>query len=96
MPIEGNCEVNEKMIYKERRIRERWWSYCFTLFNGEKCDLSIRLERGAQVGHRDERVHSRINEEEVKDALRKMKSRKAVGPNLISIETWKCLGEERI
>ena len=37
---------------------------------------------------------SRISKEEVKGALRKMKSGKAVGPNLILVEIWKCLGEK--
>jgi len=31
--------------------------------------------------------------EEVKEALRKMKSGKAIGPNLIPVKIWKCLGE---
>jgi len=30
----------------------------------------------------------------VKDALRKLKLGKAVGPDLIPMEIWKCLGEE--
>ena len=30
---------------------------------------------------------------EVKEALRRMKTRKAVGPDAIPIEVWKCLGE---
>jgi len=40
------------------------------------------------------RACSRISKEEVKDALRRMKSRKAVGLDLIPMEIWKCLGEE--
>ena len=35
----------------------------------------------------------RISEFEVKEALKRMKSRKAVGPDGISIEVWRCLGE---
>ena len=35
----------------------------------------------------------RISSCEVKKALRRMKTRKAVGPNEIPIEVWKCLGE---
>jgi len=38
-------------------------------------------------------VCNRISKEEVKEALRKMKSEKAVGPDLIPVEIWKCLGE---
>ena len=35
----------------------------------------------------------RINESEVKEALKRTKSRKAVGPDEILIETWRCLEE---
>jgi len=35
----------------------------------------------------------RISESEVKEALKRMKSRKAVGLDEISIEVWRCLGE---
>ena len=35
----------------------------------------------------------RINVSEVKEALKRMKSRKTVGPDGILIEVWKCLGE---
>ena len=35
----------------------------------------------------------RISESKVKEALKRMKSRKAVGPDGIPIEVWRCLGE---
>ena len=35
----------------------------------------------------------RISEYEVKMALKRMKSRKAVGPDGIPIEVWRCLVE---
>ena len=35
----------------------------------------------------------RIRPCEVKEALRQMENRKAVGPDAIPIEVWKCLGE---
>ena len=35
----------------------------------------------------------RIRPCEVKEALHQMKTRKAVGPDEIPIEVWKCLGE---
>jgi len=37
-----------------------------------------------------------ITKEEVKDALRKMRGGKAVGPDNIPVEIWKSLGEEGI
>ena len=36
------------------------------------------------------------SEEEVRDAKRKMKNNKAVGPDTIPIEAWKCLGREEV
>ena len=35
----------------------------------------------------------RISEFEVKEALKRMKSRKVVGPDVVPIEVWRCLGE---
>ena len=35
----------------------------------------------------------RISESEVKEALKRMKSRKIVGPDGIPIEVWRCLEE---
>jgi len=35
----------------------------------------------------------KISESEVKEALKRMKSRKAVGPDRIPIEVWRCSGE---
>jgi len=34
----------------------------------------------------------RISESEIKEALKRMKSGKAVGPDGIPIEVWRCLG----
>ena len=36
---------------------------------------------------------SKISESEVKEALKRMKLRKAVGPDGILIEVWRCLRE---
>ena len=35
----------------------------------------------------------RISESEVKEALKRIKSRKAFAPDGIPIEVWRCLGE---
>ena len=34
-----------------------------------------------------------VNREEVKNALRRMKTDKAVGPDELPVEVWKCMGE---
>ena len=79
-----------KVLAKETEIRKRWRSYFSKLFNGEN-EYSPQVERGVQEGHLNVRACS--SKEEVKEALRKMKFRKAVGLNLIPVEIWKCLGE---
>ena len=52
---------------------------------------SEHLAREEQQNVRPERL---ITREEVKEALRKMKSGKAVGPDSIPVEVWESLGEE--
>ena len=42
---------------------------------------------------RDPRTETR---EEVKNALRRVKKSKAVGPDELPVEVWKCIGEIRI
>ena len=81
-----------KVLVEELEIKERWRSYFSKLFNGEN-EFSLRVESGVQHGHLNVRECSRISKEEVKEALRRMKSGKAVGPDLIPVEIWKCLGE---
>lgn len=38
----------------------------------------------------------RIQKGDVKMALKRMRLKKAVGPNYIAIKIWRCLGERRI
>ena len=80
-----------RVLVEETKIRERWWSYFSRLLNGESAS-SRSLERGVQKRHLNVRPCSSICKEEVKGALKKMKSGKAVAPNLIPMEIWKCLG----
>jgi len=81
-----------KVLVEETEIKERWQRYFSRLFNGEN-EYSLRVDRGVREGHLNVRECSRISKEEVKEALRRMKSEKAVGPDLIPVEIWKCLGE---
>ena len=62
------------------------------LLNGKR-ESPRQLERGVQERLLNARACSHIIKEEVKGVLRKMKSRKSVGPNLIPVEIWKCLGK---
>jgi len=50
----------------------------------------------AQEEQQHYRLSQLITREEVKEALRKMKSGKAVCPDSIPVEVWKSLGEDRV
>ena len=86
-------DEDSKVLVEEAKIRERWRSYFSTLFIGES-ECPTNLESGVQEGHPVKGLCSCISKEEVKDALSKMNSGKAVGPDLIPVDIWKCLGEE--
>ena len=79
------------MLVDESEIRERWKSYFARLFNGETA-YPQRAENEVREEHLNGSECSRISKEEVTEALRKMKVGKAVGPDLIPVEVWKCLG----
>ena len=83
-----------KVLVEEIEIQERWRSYFCRLFDGESVsEHSLRLERGVHERHLNVRACRGISKVEVEGALRKMKVGKAVGPDLIPVEIWKCLGE---
>ena len=75
---------NHKVLVKDIDIKERWKNYFDKLFNGNYAqdvgDVSIPPEDL----NRD--FMRRIRPCEVKEALRRMKTRKAVGPDAIPIE----------
>ena len=86
------CVIDEdqKVLLRDE-IKERWREYFDKLFNGSSThhldDLTIQCQ---DMNHNYMR---RISESEVKEALKKMKSRKAVGPDGIPIEVWRYLRE---
>ncbi|XP_071686886.1 uncharacterized protein [Rutidosis leptorrhynchoides] len=83
-------------IVKEDEIRKRWEWYFSSLFVGGG--------PGRQEDPRDSGIGQfqnnsfcrRIRHEEVRLALRKMGRNKAVGPDQIPIEAWRCLGEDGV
>ena len=77
----GNVMVNLEALLK------RWKEYFEKLMN-EKNNREPRTEEAEVV---NEEVNC-ISREEVKNALRRKKS-KAVGPDELPVEVWKCMGE---
>ncbi|XP_071712549.1 uncharacterized protein [Rutidosis leptorrhynchoides] len=83
-------DVAGQSIVREDLIRKRWEEYFASLFGRG------RPERNGEPHEVQEFQNNcfctRINQEEVRLALRKMGRNKAVGPDKIPIEAWKFLG----
>ena len=77
----GNAMVNSEAVLK------RWKEYFEKLMNEEN-NRDPRTEE-AEVVKEEVNCVSR----EVKNALRRMKKGKAVGPDELPVEVWKCMGE---
>nr|GEY58228.1 protein RAE1 [Tanacetum cinerariifolium] len=83
-------------IVREKRRGE----YFSSLFN-ESPPNESRLEGSEEVVRSSSHMHydyyySRSNQREVMDALQKMGRNKAVGPDEIPIEAWRCLKDEGV
>ncbi|KAK2902094.1 hypothetical protein Q8A73_011840 [Channa argus] len=71
-----------------RSVMGRWKEYFEELMNEEN-ERERRVEEVTGV----EQEVAKISKSEVRRALKRMKSGKAVGPDDIPVEVWKCLGE---
>ncbi|KAG7497869.1 hypothetical protein JOB18_045303 [Solea senegalensis] len=69
----------------------RWNEYFEELMNEEN-EREQRVEEMTTVNHEV----ADISKDEVRGALKRMKNGKAVGPDDIPVEVWKCLGEEAV
>jgi len=79
---------------KDDEIKGRWREYFDKLFNGENEGLSLELDNSFDDTNR--RFVRRIQEAEIGEALKRMKGGKAMGPDGIPIEVWRCLGDGAI
>ncbi|KAJ7952361.1 Retrovirus-related Pol polyprotein LINE-1 [Quillaja saponaria] len=81
----------DRVLVKEYEINERWRTYFDTLFNEESMgdfgDLDVTFD------DTNRRFVRRIRAQEVKEAMHKMKNGKALDPDDILIEVWRCLGD---
>jgi hypothetical protein len=82
--------VTERLLTKYEDIKKRWREYFDKLFNEDSGSSSIKFDISLDDLNR-QFVH-RIQESEVKDALKRMNGGKAMGPDGIPIEVWKTLG----
>jgi len=81
----GRC-LPIKVLVEVTKVQERWQSYFYKLFNGERFEVSQYLEHLAREEQQDLGPCRPITREEVKEVLRKMEVHKAVGPDNISVE----------
>ena len=75
-----------KVLVKDTKVQERWKSYFYKLFNGERFEVFQCTEHLAQEEQQSSRPCRPITREEVNEASRKMKVGKVVGPNSITVE----------
>ncbi|KAI3801889.1 hypothetical protein L1987_30006 [Smallanthus sonchifolius] len=89
-------EDDGRVLVKGRDIKLRWQNYFYTLFNSCRPSLAITENPTTQSSQRNNCYCRNITQEEVRSALKKMGRAKAVGPDNIPIEAWKCMGEEGV
>ena len=70
-------------------VKDRWRVYFDKLFNGESEGPTLELDDSFDDTNRH--FVRRIQEVEIGEALKRMKSAKAMGPDGIPIEVWRCL-----
>ncbi|KAK3534694.1 hypothetical protein QTP86_023796 [Hemibagrus guttatus] len=76
-----------RVLTSEESVQRRWKEYFEELMNEE----NEREKRVEGVNSVEQKV-DKIRKDEVRKALKRMKSGKAVGPDDIPVEVWKCFG----
>ncbi|KAK3521622.1 hypothetical protein QTP70_014726, partial [Hemibagrus guttatus] len=80
-----------RVLTSEESVQRRWKEYFEELMNEEN-----EREKGVEVVNSVEQEVDKIRKDEVRKALKRMKSGKAVGPDDVPVEVWKCLGEAAV
>ncbi|KAK3545937.1 hypothetical protein QTP70_016961, partial [Hemibagrus guttatus] len=80
-----------RVLTSEESVQRRWKEYFEELMNEE----NEREKRIEGVNSVEQKV-DKIRKDEVRKPLKRMKSGKAVGPDNIPVEVWKCLGEAAV
>jgi hypothetical protein len=87
-------DTTERLLTKDKDIKNRWQNYFDKLFNEDSENSFIELDISSDDFNRQFVLW--IQESEVKNALKRMKGGKAMGPDGISIEVWRTLGDVAI
>ncbi|MCJ8749608.1 hypothetical protein PDJAM_G00178240 [Pangasius djambal] len=80
-----------RVLTSEESVQRRWKEYFEELVNEEN-EREKRVEGVTSV----EQKVAKFIKDEVRKALKRMKTGKAVGPDDIPVEVWKCLGEAAV
>jgi hypothetical protein len=94
--IQVKCikDETERLLTKDEDIKNMWREYFNKLFNEDSGSSSIELDISSDDLNRQ--FMRRIQECEVKDALKRMKRGKALDPDGISIKVWRSLRDVAI
>uniref|UniRef100_A0A8I6YFU2 Reverse transcriptase domain-containing protein n=1 Tax=Hordeum vulgare subsp. vulgare TaxID=112509 RepID=A0A8I6YFU2_HORVV len=82
---------DDQLLVKDEAIKRRWREYFDNLYNGEVDSSTIELDDS--FDDTSMCFVRRIQECEVKEALKGMKVGKVMGPDGIPIEVWRSLGD---
>ena len=84
----------DRLLVKDEKIMDIWREYFDKLFNGESEGPTLELDDSFDDTNR--RFVRRIQEVEIGEVLKRTKGGKAMGPDGIPIEVWRCLGDRAI
>jgi hypothetical protein len=87
-------DETEQLLTKDEDIKNRWREYFDKLFNKYSGSSSIELDICSNDHNRQ--FVCRIQESEVKDALKRMKGGKTMGLDGIPIKVWRSFGDVAI
>ena len=87
-------DETDRLLVKDDEIKGRWREYFDKLFNGENEGTTFELDDSFDDTNRH--FVRRFQEAEIGEALKRMKGGKAMGPDGIPIEVWRCLGDRAI
>jgi hypothetical protein len=94
--IQVKCikDETERLLIKDEDIKNRWREYFNKFFDEDSGSSSIELDISSD--DLNKKFMRRIQESEVKDALKKIKEGKLMGPDGIPIEVWRSFGDVAI
>jgi hypothetical protein len=89
--IQVKCikDATKRLLTKDEDIKNRWREYFNKLFNEDRVSSSIELD--ISLDDLNSQFVCRIQESDVKDALKRIKGGKAMSPDGIPIKVWRSL-----